>query len=138
MTLDFTTPEPAPRVHTIVRLDGEELVAVEPKGGQLMALQMAELTGVPEAKIINDFLDLCMEPASAARIKARLIDSDDPFDMDTLGRIIAGLQEAWTNRPPTKPAASSKQRRSTGRTSTANTRRVASTPDDSPRLASAT
>jgi len=125
--LDFTSPE---RVieHTPFVLDGEKLLAVKPKGGQLLALAkdvralQAAHDELGQAEIIDRFMEMCMEPDSAARLTSRLTDPEDDFDLDTLTLIIERLQEVWTARPTGPSSGSSQRRRTTGRASTARVR----------------
>jgi hypothetical protein len=125
--LDFTSPETVPHVKTPFKIDGELMWAVRPKGGQMMAIardyQAAAGDELAELRMIEEFLDLCLEPEAADRIRERLSDAEDPFDVDTLVPLIEALQTAWSGRQHTgRPSSSSPRRRRTGRTSTARRR----------------
>jgi hypothetical protein len=124
--LSFTTPARELGKTTPFDLDGETLYAVQPKVAALMAMvqdiDTDDLSG--QAAIIDDFIDVCMTEETAQRLHERLNDPQDPFDLDTLGKIISGLQGVWTQRPPTSRPASSRQAGRTGPESTVRSRRV--------------
>lgn len=120
--LDFHSPA---RVleETPFMLDDEPMVAIKPKGGQLLSLAkdirlMADTDPLAQTEIIDRFMAMCMTPDSSRRITERLEDPDDDFDVDTLTVIIQRLQEVWTDRPTTPSPGSSRRRGTTGRGST--------------------
>lgn len=123
----LTTPERA-RVLTTVDLDGETLHAVKPKGGQMLAMARA-IEGLPddlaEMKLIDSFLELCMDEPSRDRLRERLDDPEDDFDLDTLTELMDRLKEAWADRPTGPSRSSSPPRKRTGRASTARAPRSA-------------
>lgn len=125
--LDFTTPTRDLHQVTVFKLDGEALEAVEPKSARFLSLVRSIDTSdeFQQAGLIEDFLDLCMTEATAARLRERLDDDEDPFDLDTLTQIIRGLQEAWTRRPTGPSATSSGRPKRTGTASTVRRRQSA-------------
>lgn len=129
--LQFTSPA---RDHesnrTPFQLDDELLYAIKPKTASLVKLMKSVNTENEDdprnVDALDEFIDLCMEPASAKIIRDRMDDPDDGFDLDTLVEIMEALQAAWTDRP-TGPSSGSSGRRATprsGRRSTANARSV--------------
>jgi hypothetical protein len=118
--LDVSSPTEVPRIRTPFKIDGELMWATKPKGGVLMAMAR-DYNAHPddelgEVKMIEAFLDICMEPEAADRIRERLSDPDDAFDVDTLVPLVQALQTAWSGRQHTgKPSTSSPRRRRTGR-----------------------
>lgn len=125
--LSFTSPDATPRELTPIDLDGEMLYAVIPKGGMMLELAIRAASAgddLAQAQLVDDFLTLVMEEESAARIRERLTDPDDPFDVEpTLVEMINGLQALWGKGRSTKSRPSSARRRRTGPRSTATARR---------------
>lgn len=129
--MDFTS---APRevTRTLFRIDGEDFYAVKPKAGVLMGLMLDGQAAeggdeMAQVRIIEAFIDTTLEPDSGDRIRARLEDPDDDFDVDTLAEVITALQGAWGRRPTTPSRRSSRSPRRTGRTSTGARRSPART-----------
>jgi hypothetical protein len=123
----ITTPERT-RVTTTVDLDGETLHAIMPKAGQMLAMTRA-IEGLPddlaEMKLIDSFLELCLDEPSRDRLRERLDDPEDDFDLDTLTDLMNQLKEVWADRPTGPSTASSQRPRRTGRASTARAPRSA-------------
>lgn len=74
------------------------------------------------------FITSLCDDSAAARIRRLLATEGSGFDIKDLMEVYDALIEDWSNETPTKPASdSSGTRASTGKRSTANSRRVAST-----------
>lgn len=129
MTLEFTTntEEPLRRIVPFI-LDGEEMSAAVPKAAILVNLARKALDPTVDEReqieLLDEFLDDCMTDETAARLRERLADKDDHFDYTDVTRIVDALQGEFAERPPTKPAASTRSRRPTGKGSTARARSV--------------
>lgn len=124
--LSFTTPQRELGIVTPFVLDGETLSAVEPKASQLLAITrgLSDDDMLAEVGIIDAFMDLCLTEETATRLRERMDDPQDPFDLDTLTNIIQALQGAWSKRPTGPSGPSSQQPRRTGKASTARARRT--------------
>lgn len=125
--LRLTTPDTVDHERTPFSVDGEVLWAVRPKAGQLMALVRSYNAGADEfeqVKVLEGFLDLCLEPETAAVLRDRMDDPDDGFDLEHVQALMEGLQTHWFARPTGRPSSSSGTRRRTGRGSTARARRT--------------
>lgn len=125
--LSFTTPVKELHALTPFEQDGELLHAVEPKGAQLMALlrDVDRTDQFGQIELIDSFMDLCLTEESATRLRERMDDPDDPFDVPELSNIIKALREVWGERPTGPSTPSSPSRRRTGTASTARSRRTA-------------
>lgn len=86
------------------------------------------------------FFGLC-DDESRRYFYARLMDRNDPFDIDSPGGvndIMEGLLEEWSGRPTKRPSDYRRPQSATGARSTATTRARASTSSASRRAASST
>jgi hypothetical protein len=122
--MQFTTPEQI-RETVVFVLDGEELHAIRPKGGVMLQLAIKAKGANDEfeqAIIVDGFLEDVMEPDTAERLRERLYDPNDAFDLDTMGEIINALQARWGKDQRTKSQRSPARRRRTGTRSTAPVR----------------
>lgn len=127
--LAFTSPSRAEAPRTPFELDGERLIAIKPKLATLIYLirEMGGENNADDMALVEGFLEQAMEPDSAKRIRERLADPEDGFDVDVLNQILNALQEVWYSDRPTGQANGSSSRRSTrrrGAGSTANVRSV--------------
>src|SRR5262245_6358476 len=85
--LHITTPADYTRERTPFQVDDELLWAIRPKGGQLLGLirtASESMTDFEEARVIDQFIEMAMEPDTAARLRERLDDPDDGFDIEHL------------------------------------------------------
>jgi len=130
--MEFTSPD-RERERTLFRIDGEDFYALKPKGGQMLRLgieaaAIQQRTGgtgdvdLSDALIIDGFMDTCFEPETTDRLRERLEDPDDNFDIDTLMEVMQALERAWGRRPTGRSGGSSQRRPRSGRTSTARAR----------------
>ncbi len=121
--LSFSSPK-REKERTSILLDGEQLWARRPKAAKLIEIMrmvnMEDSTDPSNVDALDEFLDQVMEPDTAARLRERMDDADDDFDIDTLVVIMEGLQETWSARPtgsgsasPAPPARKRSARRST-------------------------
>lgn len=134
--LNFTTDQEAPRRSIIdgaepitFTVDDDEFTALPPTPEQFawhIREQNHKDLSRRVASIIN-FLDGLLVDDSKERFNERLLDPDDPMDMEMVSDIIAGLIEAWSANPTESPSGSSSSRKSTGGNSTAKRRSKAST-----------
>lgn len=77
------------------------------------------------ASVIN-FLDGLLDEQGRDRFAERLLDRDDPFGLDDVNNIIAGLIEEWTANPTEPPSSSAQSPSTAGKRSTAKRRTVES------------
>lgn len=102
-------------------LDGETFTAYPPTGGQL-AIVMASMGRHSDAseKIVGviDFLDSILEEEGQARIRERLLDRNDPFDLDNIEEILNYLVGEWSARPTKQPSDFRRSRSNTTKSST--------------------
>lgn len=106
-------------------LDGEELTAYPPSAGQLAYLvaSQADSRDVSEQMAaMIDFVDGILDENGRDMFRTRLLDRDDPFDIDDVERILEALMEEWSTRPTMPSSASSSSPASGGRRSTAKPR----------------
>lgn len=96
-------------------LDGEEFVINPPTPGQV-AIIMAEQSGDTGRQIASviDFLDAILDEAGKRRFRDRLLDRDDPFDLEQVQEIIEWAMDEWSSRPTTSSKGSSSSRARTG------------------------
>lgn len=102
-------------------LDGEQFTAYPPTTGQMalvMEGQSSHDIGRRIAAVIN-FMDSLLDTRGQSRFRQRLMDRDDPFELEQVQEIVDWLLEEWTGNPTESPSGSSRSRRSTGRRSTA-------------------
>lgn len=129
--MTFTSPErDLDKVRTPFNLDGEILFAIQPKAAIL--LNLAKQVNVENEedpaniRALDEFVDICMEEATAVRLRERMADPEDGFDLDTLVQIMQALQGVWADRPTGRPNDSSGRQptRRPGARSTGNARSV--------------
>jgi hypothetical protein len=106
----------------VFTVDGDEWTAYPPTGGQL-ALVMASMAEQADpadsiAGILN-FLTSVLDEQSAKDYRRRLMDRDDPFDIEDVERIVEWLMEEWSARPTKQPSDFQQSRRRSGRRLTA-------------------
>lgn len=107
-------------------LDGETFTAYPPTPAQFafhIREQNHKDTARRIASVVN-FLDGLLDEKGRDRLADRLLDRDDPFDLDDVNKIISGLIEEWTANPTEQPSSSQPPPPSTGRKSTAKRRSV--------------
>jgi hypothetical protein len=112
--------------------DGRDVRFYEPDSGSLaiMAMVANQKMTVANMGIFIEFIFNCMDEPTGAYFKQRLMDPDDPFELDGAGGlmdIFKALTEEWSARPTKSPSGSQPARRSTGRASTGATRAKGST-----------
>lgn len=128
--LDFQSAPSEAGTLTPFKVDDEMFMARRPKGGQLLAMtrgvtNMDALDDLGQAHLIDDFLDICMEADTADRLRERMEDPEDNFDVDDLAAIVQALQAVWGKGRPGRSGTSSRQPRRTGRSSTGRARKRA-------------
>lgn len=74
-----------------------------------------------------DFMLGIFDKETSKELGSRLLDRDDPFELENLTEIFEWLMEEWGARPTQSPSASSRSRASGGRKSTGKPRAVEST-----------
>jgi hypothetical protein len=106
-------------------LDGETFTAYPPTGGQL-ALVMASVgkhsQAVERVVAIIDFFDSLLDDEGQARIRERLMDRDDSFDLENVEAILDYLVKEWSARPTKRPSDYQQSRSRTTKSSTAKPR----------------
>lgn len=118
MARQFTTPTRDTRIITFT-LDGEEYDFTPPKNSSL-ALGVIEylpatrnleemdvLTSLHFMQVLLDWLGSGLPDAQGEHLLARLRDSEDPLDIDTLAEVCYGLMEEMTARPTKRSSGSS-------------------------------
>jgi hypothetical protein len=110
-------------------VDGEEFTAHPPTPGQLALIMAAQTSRSMTERIaaIIDFMDCLLDESGQERFRDRLMDRDDPFDVEQVQEVISGLMEEWTARPTQRSSDSSSSQASTGRSSTVKRRSGATT-----------
>jgi hypothetical protein len=77
--------------------------------------------------IVINFVVSCMEPEDARYLNQILLDSQSGFDVEDISELAEFLLEEWSGGNPTSGSSgSSRQGRTSGKSSTANSRRPAS------------
>lgn len=103
-------------------LDGEPITAYPPTGGQL-ALVMASVgkhsQTVDRVAATIDFLDSILDEQGQTLIRERLMDRNDPFDLEQVENILDYLIKEWSARPTKRPSDFQRSRSSTTKSSTA-------------------
>lgn len=86
------------------KLDGDEYLARGPKGTQLAYLMAGASSYKTDADRIASLLDffeeVLIEPGKA-RLRRRMLDRDDPLDLDDVVPVFEHLIETWGGRPNT-------------------------------------
>lgn len=127
---DKFTPEPGKPIK--FKHDDTTVTFFEPQPGQLavmMGFGRGNVTPQQSSTFLALFFSL-MDAETQRYIEDRLMDTTDPFDLDSKGGIFdlwAGLVEEWSGNPTRKSSGSARSPRATGRASTAPTRAKAST-----------
>lgn len=120
-------------------VDDETWRAHKPTEGQVAWL-MANMTDYVKAEeqaaaSINFFVGL-FDQETRRIIAHRLMDREDPFDLQQIQEITEYLVEEWSSRPTKSPSDYMPSQQNGGRRSTGSVRRVGSTHSDSPQRAS--
>lgn len=115
-------------------VDDYQFKAFRPTDGQIAVLMSAQ-TGYASdstkvAAIINFFVGVLDTEAHQVLV-TRLLDRDDPFDLEQVNAILEWLLEEWTGRPTKPSTGSTPSRRNGGRRSTENAQVVDLTPSAS-------
>jgi hypothetical protein len=123
------------------KLDGEVYRSLQPTPGQTVMIMTAfgDRTSINErvAGTIDFFFGLLDQP-SAVALQHRLLDRNDPFELEQITEILSYLMEEWTGRPFTPPSGSTPSRVNGGQKSTASARRSESIRSVSESIGSAT
>jgi hypothetical protein len=126
------------------QIDGKPLIIFPPSAAQITLLIAATMNADEDepdqqaiATIIQAFMGM-LEEKSARMVRRRLLDPNDPFELDTIVEIVQQLAEDVVGRPTESPSASSPSRPATGTSSTAISRPRASTRSRSVRAVSST
>jgi hypothetical protein len=121
----------------VLMLD-RKVVVHSPGAEQLAFLGMLMLGEELETAggLINFFAELLDTEEDRKYLKRILLDHSSGFDVYDLEEMAAYLIEEWGGNPTNAASASAPSQRSTGKPSTANSRRVRSTPSASPSTAS--
>lgn len=119
--------------HTI-KLDGREIVLREPGTAQaavMATFTRGEMTAEKVSTFISFFFSLLPNKDDQMYIEDRLLDFDDPFEIDSENGLLDIffwlLEEMSAQRPPVEPTDYQPSQRATGQRSTATTRAKAST-----------
>jgi hypothetical protein len=103
-------------------IDGEPFIAYPPTGGQL-ALVMASAgkhsKTVDRVVATIDFLDSLLDEEGQERIRERLMDRNDPFDLEQVEDILDYLVKEWSARPTKQPSDYRRSQSKTTKSSTA-------------------
>jgi hypothetical protein len=123
------------------KVDDVEVRAYEPSPGQ-MAMMYSALSDLSTdnqrvAGIVDFFLGL-LDGDSRRVLAQRLMDREDPFELDELTEIMTWLIGEWSARPTRPSSASTPSPRRTGRKSTVAALNGGLTPGSSDSTASAT
>lgn len=124
--------------------DGREVKFYEPSSGQLAIMSTIRASkdpGQKEARAVMSFFFGMMDEATADYFEERLMDRNDPFDLDSEGgitEIFEYLLEEWSGKASKQPSDYQQSPKQTGRSSTGNTRAKASTSSNSRSRASST
>jgi hypothetical protein len=142
ITENTTTRDEATAFH--YQIDGKPLVIYPPDASQMTLLIAATMNSDEDevdpqtvATIIQAFMGM-LDEKSARLVRRRLLDPNDPFDLETVVDIVAQLAEDVVARPTESSSASSPSRPATGNSSTASVRPKASTRSRSVRAVSST
>lgn len=115
------------------QIDGKPLVIYPPNAAQMTLLIAATMNADDDevdpqavATIISAFIGM-LDDRSARLVRRRLLDPNDPFDIDLIVDIVGQLAEDVVARPTESSSASSPSRPATGKSSTASVRPRAST-----------
>lgn len=126
------------------QLDGKPLIIFAPSAAQLTLLIAATMNADDDdpdpstiGTVIQAFMGM-LEEKSARMVRRRLLDPNDPFELDNIVAIVEQLAEDAGARPTELPSASSPSRPATGTSSTAISRPRASTRSRSVRAVSST
>ncbi len=121
-----------------VKILDRKVTVHSPGSAQLAFLGTLMLSDELEAAggLINFFAELMETHEDRMYLKRILLDHDSGFDVYDLEDLSAYLIEEWGGNPTNAASDSSPTQPSTGKRSTANSRRVRSTPSTSPSTAS--
>lgn len=103
-------------------LDGQDYTLRAPKRTQLAFLTAsaaASRTSTDRIAAILDFVEAGLLPPGDEILRRRLLDPDDPLELDTVVDIISWAMEEWTGRPSTSANGSSPRPLAGGRRSRA-------------------
>ena len=105
-------------------LDGVEMTLHPPTAGQLAVILNAQSSGSPTQQIgaVIDFCNAILDDQGARHFRQRLLDGDDPFDVEDVQDIIEWAMDEWSARPTQSSSDSSSSQESTGRSSTGKQR----------------
>ena len=105
-------------------VDGVECTAYTPEPGQVDFLMASNDRHTPMAQKIAGFINFfmaVMDEDTATHLSGRLLDRNDPFDVDQVENIFNDLMEEWGGRPTQSSTGSTPSRRTGGRKSTQRT-----------------
>lgn len=125
----------------IFKLDDQEVHAYAPTPGQLAMMYAAVSDHAKDDKRIAGVVDFffgLIDEESQRVLSARLMDRNDPFELDQLTEIMGWLVEQWAARPTRSSSVSSPSPPPTGRKSTGRSRNGGSTHGATASIASAT
>lgn len=133
-----------PKTATKFKIDGFPVTFYEPMPGQaaiMMTMGTRDVNLEASGLFIQLFFDL-MDDATRRHLTTRLLDADDPFELESEGGIFdiwENLIKEWSGKKATKlPSDFQAPRRATGNASTASTRVKAPTSSRSRSRASST
>lgn len=103
------------------KIDGEDVVAFLPQGGQLAMLLASVGRGQTEeqriAGYINFFVNV-LDKKAANLVERRLLDREDPFGIDQVEEILDWLVLEWSAHPTQSPSGSASSPQDAGQNST--------------------
>lgn len=113
------------------KVGDQECLAYRPEAGQvaMMYSRMDDTLssdGERIAAMIDFFMGL-LDKDSRRVLSRRLMEREDPFEMETVSDIMDWLMEQWSGRPTTPSSASTRSRVNGGRKSTVKPQPVEST-----------
>lgn len=89
--------------------DYDVFTAYPPTPGQMAVVMQTQASGSVTTQIagVIDFLDIMLDDAAQARFRERLMDRDDPLDLEQVQEISSSLLEEWSSVPTESSSASS-------------------------------
>lgn len=103
----------------------------EPSGGQIAYFMSKNLSHIPPTERLGamlNFFDSALDDRSQAYIIKRLLDPNDPYDIDDIQDVMMWLMEEWSARPTKSQSGSTGLRQPNGPSSTPITERPTYSP----------
>lgn len=106
----------------VFMVDNDEYTAYPPKASQFamfMATQAKNREVTDNVAGVVDFLDGLLDDADQKRLRARLLDREDPLDFGIVEQVVEYIMEEWMERPTQAASVSSDLPQKTVRKSSA-------------------